>query len=587
MNKTILENDIRILKGLIATLEADLSQIHERSKEREDKIRGVYSSLENISLKAEVLQEINELVGLDLELDELLSLIMDSILRLMQTDAGSILLLDKTRTKLIFKIAKGPKAEEVKKFDIPLGEGIVGWVAAEEEPIIIPNPLEDKRFKKEIAEEIGYLPYNLLCVPLRSKKRVIGVIELINTLGKESFTQDDKDLLLSVSNQIGILIENATLFHDLVRRVSEKTVLTEVARTVNSSLSVDNVLEISMKLVSQIMRAEASSLMILDAKKKELIFKVALGKKGKEVKEIRIPLGSGIAGYVAEHGEPLVIPDVTVEERFFKDVDEKSGFKTRSIICVPLKIKDKLIGVAEAINRIGGVFSPDDIELFEALAFQISIALENASLYKELEDLFISIITSLTATIDAKDQYTHGHSQRVMEYSVAIGKEMGLYGDEIKTLKLSALLHDIGKIGVDEAILRKPGKLTDEEFQEIKKHPGIGARIIEHVKKLKEILPSIKHHHERFEGGGYPDGLSKEKIPLFSRIIAVADAYDAMTSERPYRKALDRDIAISEIERCRGTQFDERCADAFVSAYKKGEIKSKEEIELVFNFNSI
>lgn len=583
MDKTILENDIRVLRGLIAGLEADLSQIQERSKEREEKIRGVYSSIENISLKAEVLQEINEMLGLDLELDDLLSLIMDSVLHLMGTDAGSLLLLDKTGKKLIFKVAKGPKANEVKKFDIPVGEGIAGWVASSNEPIIVPNPLEDKRFKREIAEEIGYLPYNILCVPLRSKKKLIGVIELINTLGKERFTKDDCELLLSISNQVAVLIENASLFQNLIRRVSEKTVLTEVSKTVNSTLSLNRVLEIAMKLVAQIMRAEASSLMLLDEEKKELIFKVALGKKGEQVKEIRIPLGSGIAGYVVEKGEPVVVPDVTRDSRFFKEIDEKSGFKTRSIICVPLRIKDKIIGVAEAMNRIGGTFVDEDIELFEAIALQLAIAIENASLYKELEDLFISIIISLTATIDAKDPYTHGHSQRVMEYSLAIGKEMGIYGDEAKTLKLSALLHDIGKIGVDEKILRKPTKLTDEEFNEIKKHPKTGADIIEHIKRLKEISPSIRHHHERYEGGGYPDGLSHESIPLYSRIIAVADTYDAMTSDRPYRKELEPDVAISEIERCKGTQFDERCADAFISAYKQGKIKPRDQIELAFN----
>lgn len=578
-----MEKDIRVLRGLIAGLESDLSLIQERSKEREERVKNVYSSLESISLKAEILQEINEMLGLDIDSDDLLSLIMDSVLRVMRTDAGSILLLDKSGTKLIFKIAKGVKADEVKKFDVALGEGIAGWVASENEPVIVPNPMEDKRFKREMAEEIGYLPYNILCVPLRSKKKVIGVVEVINTLGKEHFTKDDCELLVSISNQIAILIENSSLFHDLVRRVSEKTVLTEVSKTVNSSLALDKVLETSMKLVAQIMRAEASSLMLLDSEKKELVFKVALGKKGEWVKEIRIPLGVGIAGCVAETGESLIIEDASKDSRFFKSADEKSGFQTRSMICVPLKIKNKIIGVAEAINKIGGTFGDEDIELFEAIALQIAIALENASLYKDLEDLFIETVISLAATIDAKDPYTHGHSQRVMEYSLAIGKEMNLSNDEIKDLKLSALLHDIGKIGINENILTKPAKLTDEEFSEIKKHPGTGAGIIEHIKKLKDISPGIKYHHERFEGGGYPDGIKGENIPFFARIIAVADTYDAMTSDRPYRKGLDPEIALAEVEKCKGTQFDEKCADAFIKVYRDGKIEKKEDIKLAFN----
>ncbi len=580
--KNILDKDIQVIKGLIGGLEAEFFQIQERTKEREEKIRLLYDSLESVSLKAQVLQEINEMLGLDLDPDDLLSLIMDSVLKIMRTDAGSLLLLDREKNRLVFKITKGPKAEGVKSLDIPLDEGIAGWVVRENEPLIVPNPMDDRRFMREIAEEIGYLPYNILCVPLKIKREVIGAIEVINTIGKEEFTKDDQELLMAIGNQIAILIENSRLFHDLIRKVSEKTVLTEVAKTVNSSLSLDEVLGISMKLTSQIMRAEASSILLLDEEKKELVFRIALGKKGEDIKEVRIPLGEGIAGWVAKTEEPLVVSDVKKDDRFFKKADEISGFITRDIICVPLKIRDRIIGVAEAVNRIGGTFTEDDIELFEAIAFQIAISLENASLYKDLEDLFFQVITSLVATIDTKDPYTHGHSQRVMEYSLAIGREMKLSFDEMRNLKLSALLHDIGKIGVDEAILRKPAKLTEDEFSEVKKHPGTGAYIIEHIKRLKDISINVKHHHERFEGGGYPSGIKGKEIPISARIIAVSDAFDAITSDRPYRKGQDPEIAIAEIERCKETQFDPECVSCFIKAYREGKIKKKEEIKLAF-----
>ncbi len=574
--KTIFSEEIKAIRKIAISLEEDLSNVQKRSKVREDRVRLLYGSLEKVSLKAEVLQEISDLVGLDLDVDEILSLIMDSILKLMKTDAGSILLLDKTGERLTFKIAKGEKADEVKKFDIKVGEGIAGWVAENNQSVIAPHPGKDKRFKRDIAEKIGYLPYNILAAPLVLRKRVIGVVELINTLEKRCFTKEDEDLLVSVNNQIAIVIENANLFSALVRKMSEKTVLSEVSKTVNSTISLDNVLDLSMRLVKQVMRVEASSLLLLDKEKNELVFQVALGKKGEAIKEIRVPVGKGIAGWVAETGEALYIKDVNKDERFFKVADKKSGFITRSIICVPLKVKDKLIGVAQAINPIGEKeVSQDDIELFSTIGSQMAIALENASLYKDLEELFFSTILTLVATIDAKDPYTHGHSQRVMEYSVAVAEELELKNEEIKEIKLAALLHDIGKIGVDEKILRKTARLTDDEFSVIKTHPGMGADIVSHLKQLITVSPGIRHHHERYDGKGYPAGLAGEKIPLSARIIAVCDTFDAMTSDRPYRKGLDVNVALLEIEKFSGVQFDKSCADAFLQSHKKGKIISQ------------
>jgi HD-GYP domain-containing protein (c-di-GMP phosphodiesterase class II) len=573
--KTIFSEEIKTIRKIAISLEEDLSNVQKRTRERESRVKLLYDSLEKVSLKAEALQEISDLVGLDLDADEVLSLIMDSILKLMKTDAGSILLLDKSGERLIFKIAKGEKADEVKKFDVKVGEGIAGWVVQNNQAVIAPHPKKDKRFKSDIAEKIGYLPYNILAVPLVSRKAVIGVVELINTLEKKCFTKEDEDLLISINNQIAIVIENANLFSALVRKMSEKTVLSEVSKTVNSTISLDNVLDLSMRLVKQVMRVEASSLLLLDKEKNELVFQVALGKKGEAIKEIQVPVGKGIAGWVAETGEALYIKDVTKDERFFKMVDKTSGFITKSIICVPLKIKDRLIGVAQAINSIGEKeVSGDDIELFSTIASQMAIALENASLYKDLEELFFSTISTLVATIDAKDPYTHGHSQRVMEYSVACAEELDLPNEEIKEIKLSGLLHDIGKIGIDEKILRKQERLTEDEFSVIKTHPDMGADIVSHIKQLITVLPGIRHHHERYDGKGYPAGLAGQKIPLSARIIAVCDTFDAMTSDRPYRKGLEAKIALAEIEKFSGSQFDKTCADAFLLNHKKGKICS-------------
>jgi len=202
--------------------------------------------------------------------------------------------------------------------------------------------------------------------------------------------------------------------------------------------------------------------------------------------------------------------------------------------------------------------------------------------YYKLEQAYMESIETLRFTVEAKDTYTRGHSDRVSEYSVLIGKKLALSAEEINTLKVGGLFHDIGKIGVPDSILLKNAKLTDEEYSEIKNHPSIGAHILSNATIFKDALPVVKHHHERYDGNGYPSKLKGEDIPLLARIAAVADAFDAMTSRRTYRDSLDLNFVKTEIEKCKGTQFDPACADAFLEILNN-ELEKIEEIRNKYN----
>ena len=184
--------------------------------------------------------------------------------------------------------------------------------------------------------------------------------------------------------------------------------------------------------------------------------------------------------------------------------------------------------------------------------------------HKELKGMYEGIIHSFVNAIDAKSPWTKGHSERVTHYSLSIARALGLKGKDIDLLRIAALLHDVGKIGTYDVILEKPGKLTDEEFALIRMHPVRGEEILKPIKHLSELLPIVRHHHERLDGGGYPDGLKNGEIPFFSKIICIADSFDAMTADRPYRASPSREYAISELQRCRGTQFDPQAVDAFL-----------------------
>lgn len=355
---------------------------------------------------------------------------------------------------------------------------------------------------------------------------------------------------------------------ELQQRIDRLETLVDASLAFSATLDIDDLLNVIMQKAEQILEAEASSIFRIDEERQELYFLTARGVKGKEAKEIRVPIGKGIVGWVAMHGKPLLVADVTKDPRWYRNVDKKTKFVTRSILAVPLFVRGKIIGVAEVLNKTGKrFFNEADQEMFTALGNQIAIAIENASLYRELDEMFLSSIRAIVEAIDAKDPYTKGHSARVVEYSMLIGEGLELAKEGLKDLEVSAILHDVGKIGIPDRILSKPVRLTDVEFDYMKKHVQFGAEIIEPIGKLKRLTPNVLHHHERYDGKGYPDGLAAKRIPLFARVIAVADSFDAMTSDRPYRPRLSAEVAIGELRKNAGTQFDPKLVRIFVRSY--------------------
>jgi HD-GYP domain-containing protein (c-di-GMP phosphodiesterase class II) len=223
----------------------------------------------------------------------------------------------------------------------------------------------------------------------------------------------------------------------------------------------------------------------------------------------------------------------------------------------------KLLGAMLAMNKQHGDFSMIDVKLMRSISDEAGVFLENSFLYEDLEQLLVGMLRALTSAIDAKDPYTCGHSERVAAISAEIARSVGLDDRTVGRVYLSGLLHDVGKIGVPEAVLTKPGRLTKAEFAVMKKHPEIGGRIIGGIKQVEDLLPGVLYHHERMDGRGYPEGLTRKEIPLFGRIIGLADSFDAMTSNRTYRRALPLEVTLAEIRRYAGTQFDPEMVEAF------------------------
>jgi len=263
---------------------------------------------------------------------------------------------------------------------------------------------------------------------------------------------------------------------------------------------------------------------------------------------------------LSDRKTPLVVDDISKDKSL-----EWLAPHARQLLAVPLMREEKVLGCLFGLDKVDSEFDSSDAKLLHSIANESAIFIENAALFEDVHGLMMGLLHSLTSAVDAKDAYTCGHSERVAMLAKALAHQAGLTAAQVERIYMAGLLHDVGKIGVPESVLQKTGRLTVEEFEQMKKHPLIGARILQNVKQSEDVIPGVLHHHEKYDGSGYPHGLSGENIPLMGRIICLADSFDAMTSNRTYRNALPLEVALSEIRKCAGTHFDPKLAEAFVA----------------------
>jgi HD-GYP domain-containing protein (c-di-GMP phosphodiesterase class II) len=276
-------------------------------------------------------------------------------------------------------------------------------------------------------------------------------------------------------------------------------------------------------------------------------------------------LAEELTELLVDRGQPLIINDLRQDPALGWAADH-----VRELLAVPIQRQENLLGVMFAVNRPVGQFTWGEAKLMSSIASQASAYLENSLLYQDLQSLLMGLLHALTSAVDAKDTYTCGHSQRVALISHALALKAGVGPALAQRVYISGLLHDVGKIGVSEAVLRKPGRLEEAEQAEMRRHPIIGAKILRQISQVQDIIPGVLHHHERFDGNGYPHRLAGHDIPLFGRIICVADCLDAMTSDRVYRPGMPVEVALAEIVKNAGTQFDPEIAAAAQSMGVKG-----------------
>ncbi|HIE43581.1 MAG TPA: GAF domain-containing protein [Candidatus Omnitrophica bacterium] len=338
------------------------------------------------------------------------------------------------------------------------------------------------------------------------------------------------------------------------------------SRRMSATIPVDELLELIAQETREIMNADRCSVLLVDKMRNELWGRVA---HGMDTEQLRFPVDRGLAGFTARTGEVVNVKDAYKDLRFNPEIDRKTGYRTRSVLCYAMKNHlGEVIGVFQVLNKRRGYFTHEDEELLRILSSQAAVGVENAQLYDDLKRSFESFINTLVVAIDARDPMTAGHSHRVTEYVLLIAEQIGISREELQLLRYAAILHDLGKIGVREAVLTKPNKLTEEEYNHIRSHAVFTHRILSEAyfqEPLESIPVVASSHHERIDGSGYPNHLKGEAIPKLSRIIAVADVFDAITHKRHYRDSMPIQKAFSTIRGGGGTQFDSEAVRGFMS----------------------
>jgi putative nucleotidyltransferase with HDIG domain len=392
------------------------------------------------------------------------------------------------------------------------------------------------------------------------------------TAGVAKLGANDSANLTRDVNKITMLLLDLEqgVLDQLKNRESQLGALVGIGRTINSSRGLNRVLEEVMDTLIALMRAERGFLMLREPGGR-LRERIARGIDQINLEAETFKVSRTIVDRVAATGETILTTNAQEDPRFLNQMSV-AAYQLRSILCAPLKIKDELIGVIYVDNRArAGIFQTQDQNVISAFADAAAVAIDNARLFddlqaknRELEEAYQATLEGWVSALDMRDKETEGHTQRVTILTERLARRMGVSDDELVHITRGALLHDIGKMAIPDSILLKPGALTDEERELIKQHPKLAYDML---KRINFLLPAIDiphYHHERWDGAGYPDGLSREQIPFPARIFPVIDVWDALTSDRPYRDALPRDEVKERIKADAGKHFDPRVVEVFL-----------------------
>ena len=504
---------------------------------------------ENETLK----KQLKELLSLDetgffIELDSLLKAILKKALILCKAESSFIALTGKDPSELDVRVSNLILEEKMGKIRENYKKEYARWKETESDILTIDD---------------------FILLPLVRRHKMLGVVGLkLNSDAPDNICE----ILPVLAYKAAASLESAILYDRMFKRLLVLSNVFILGREIIANLDLQTLVDKFLSTAIDGTDSEIASIYLFRDKLEYPYFSRVFSKENSNI----LFAAESVTGYtnliklVRNEGQAKTINSFDDSEFKESEINKIQGIKIKDTIVIPLKPRDTMLGVIQVCNKKGNSsFSYEDMDLLKILGSQIAFVIQNAELFNNLEKAYLDTLSALTNAIDAKDSYTRGHSDRVTELSVRLAKEAKVESNDLEKIRLGGMLHDIGKIGIPESILNKPGRLDDHEFAVIKSHPVLGVSILGSVEFLQNVVPIIKHHHERYDGKGYPDKLKGNDIPYLARIVSIADTYDAMTTNRPYRKALTIEESLREIERCKGTQFDPELTDLFVQMIRR------------------
>ena len=527
---------------------------------------------DNMNSLRKVIAGTQRLGGLD-DVDEVLTRLSRLLKRTVKSRWIVVYLLDRERNDFAHARSCGlPKRYQPLFAKLPLAPEripLLKTLIKKHQHMVITNGQNEQNLPPRLGRLLKGL--TILAVPMIVRGQVTGVVFVAREKALMPFSPDEISLIKDVVGHAALVISHINLFDESLdmalemgRRIDVILTIDEINRTISSSLSHEKIIETALTEIERILQCELVA--VLEDEQGRLVVKTAQSAsisvpaalaRGKSV-----PDGS-LSKRAFMLGESCYRARLSAQKRLVEPDRSLRSAGIESLLAIPIINQEHPSGVLLLGDTDPDQLGRESTFTVEKIAGQMAVALANSHLYEQMRSLFFSTVSSLANAIDAKSPWTKGHSERVMRIASRIAREMGLSEAEVEQVRLAGLLHDIGKIGIIEALLEKPQLLDEEEFPPMRLHPEKGVAILAPIAQLKEILPGVLHHHEYFDGSGYPDGLAGETIPLIARIVTVADSFDAMLSRRPYKKGLSLQEAVNELHRCAGTQFDPEVVRAF------------------------
>jgi putative nucleotidyltransferase with HDIG domain/PAS domain S-box-containing protein len=507
----------------------------------------------------QLLQEIAQAANNAETEEELLNQVTEIVSKGIYNANFGFMLLNENTNSLYTHPAYHIKQNLLDQERIPLGSGVVGKVAQSGNTLYVADTCLYEGYLGNCTEFRSEL-----CVPVKLGSQIFGVIN-VESMQVDAFTKADVRLVETIAGQVGTALHKLRLLQLERQRRQEAETLRRVTASITASLDIDEVLNGILNMLEEVVPYDSASLILFSPEG----FRIVAARYAEYGIPKETPTGLIESQHIRrliDQRHPVIIADTNTEASW---VPVPGLEYIGCWMGVPLIVHNQAIGILNLDKEEPNFYTERMAEIAGAYANQAAIAVDNARLYAELESAYLQTVLSLARAMDARDSYTAGHSQRLRDLAILIAEEMGMQPDQVLDIQWAALLHDIGKIGVPDEILRKPGPLSSEEWEVMKQHPVIGAEIIAPVSKLENVVPIVRHHQEKWDGSGYPDGLTGEQIPLSARVMAIVDAYTAITDERVYRPARNHAEALQELRRCIGTQFDPQVMRVFLDKIKQ------------------